>query len=138
MASRPPATLVVFSVFFAFGAAMSGMSALLLVRPGTSLDRIWMLNLDARAQLTSLGPWGILLMAAVCAACALAAIGVWGRAQWGRRLAIGILLTSLAGDVVSAIVRSDPRPLIGVAVAGAMIAYLLSRGARREFAALQR
>ena len=44
--------------------------------------------------------------------------------EWGRRLAIGTLAANLIGDCVSALVRHDPRTLIGLPIGGAMIAYL--------------
>jgi hypothetical protein len=65
-------------------------------------------------------------MASVSAACAFAAAGLWGVRRWGRRLAIAILATNLVGDLGNALIRGDPRTLIGLPIGGAMIAYLLS------------
>ncbi len=134
---RPPAGIAALSVFFAFGAAMSGLTAILLVFPGSPLDAIWNLNPVARDELARIGVWAVALMLLVCIACACAAIGLWKGAVWGRRLAIGILVANLVGDVTNAIVRSDPRTLIGIPIAGAMIAYLLSRRARGPRALLK-
>jgi len=127
---RRPVGIAALSIFFAFGAAMSGLTAILLAFPGSSLDTVWNLNPVARDELAALGMWAIVLMLGVCVACAAAAIGLWKGAAWGRRLAVGILVVNLIGDVTNAIVRSDPRTLIGIPIAGAMIAYLLSRHAR--------
>ncbi len=44
-----------------------------------------------------------------------------------RRVAIAVLAANLADDLLGALVRHDPRTLIGLPFAGAMIAYLCSR-----------
>lgn len=128
-----PAGLVAICAFFAFGAAMSGLTAALLLLPGSRFDAIWGLNPVARDELSKLGWGAVVLMAFVCMACAATAIGIWKRAAWGRRLAIGILVINLLGDATSAIIRSDPRTLIGLPIGGAMIAYLSSRRVRNFF-----
>ena len=131
---RPTAGLAAFVVFFAIGAAMSGLAAFLLAVPGTSLDSFWNANPRARFELGKIGAWGVALMAAVSVACALAAAGVAKRARWGHRLAIALIATSATGDIVNAVVHSDRTVLIGVPVAAVMIGYLLTRRIRAEFA----
>jgi len=71
----------------------------------------------------------ISLMTVVGAACGLAAFGLARNAEWGRRLAIGILIVNLLGDSLNAWLRHDPKTLIGLPVGGLMIWYL----ARRTF-----
>jgi hypothetical protein len=129
---RRPFGLTALSGFFVFGAAMSGLTCFLLLFPGTGLDRVWRLNPQAQEGLRGMGGWAVLLMAAVCVACALAARGLWLRAGWGRRLALGILTVNLIGDLAGALVRDDPRTLIGLPVGGALIAYLLSARVRKQ------
>lgn len=135
---RLPAGLVALTIFFVFGAVMSGVTAMLLLLPGTALDAIWRLNPVAHDQLAQVGPWAIVLMLCVCAACAFAAIGLAKCAAWGHRLAVGILVVNLIGDVVNAVVNSDPRTLIGIPVGGALIAYLMMSRVRRLFTAYRR
>jgi hypothetical protein len=125
--------LIALSIFFAFGAVMSGLTAALLLFPGSSLDAIWKLNPVARDEFSRLGPWGVVLMAAVSVACAFASIGLWRQTRWGHRLACGILVVNLIGDIANALLRSDPRALIGLPIGGAMLAYLLSRRVRGYF-----
>jgi len=60
-------------------------------------------------------------------ACGLSAIGLARNAEWGRRLAIGVLTVNLIGDSLNALLRHDPRTLIGLPIAGLMIWYLLTR-----------
>jgi hypothetical protein len=64
-------------------------------------------------------------MSVVGMACLCAAIGLARSAEWGRRLAIGILSVNLAGDSIAAWLRHDPQTLIGLPIGGAMILYLL-------------
>lgn len=131
---RPPAGLIAFSVFFIFGAVMSGASTIALLLPGSILESIWKLNPRARDAFSDMGSWSVALMGAVCLACAFAAIGVWRRTRWGHRLACGILTLNLVGDLANAIIRSDPRTLLALPIGGALIAYLLSRRVRAHFA----
>jgi hypothetical protein len=96
---------------------------------------MWRLNPTARAAFAAMGGWAIALMAAVSAACATAAVGLWRMASWGRRWAIGILAVNLAGDLGNGLIRGDHRALFGVPVAVALLAYLGSAGVRRVFSA---
>jgi len=67
-------------------------------------------------------------MAVIGAACGLSAIGLAKNAEWGRRLAIGVLVVNLIGDSLNAFVRHDLRTLIGLPIGGLMIWYLFSEG----------
>jgi hypothetical protein len=122
-----PWGLTALSGFFVFGAAMSGLTCVLLLFPGTALDRVWRLHPEARQAFQQIGGWAVLLMATVCVACALAARGLWMRAPWGRWLAVGILTVNLIGDSGDAFFRGDLRALIGLPIGGALIVYLLRR-----------
>jgi hypothetical protein len=100
---------------------------LTLAFPGGFLDSIWRLKPEAQTQFQKIGGGAsILLMTLVGAACGLAAIGLARKAQWGRRLAIGVLTVNLIGDSFNAWLRHDPKTLIGLPIGGLMIAYLLS------------
>ena len=131
---RRPVGLTILAAFFVFGALMAFLGFLGLLLSGGSLESIWRLNPDAHRALTELGAWGMLLMALLAIACALAAIGLWIQAQWGRRLAVGILAINLLGDVMNAVTRGDLRTLIGIPIGGAMIFYLLRARTRSQFA----
>lgn len=131
---RLPGVLAL-GVFFAFGAVMSLLSAIALLVPGSPLEPMWRLNPDARERLAALGAWAILLMAVVSMACAASAVGLLVRAGWGRRLALGVLMVNLVGDLLGALIRHDARLLIGLPIGGALIAYLLSARVRHLFEA---
>jgi len=130
-AQRRPPGVTAISLFFVFGATMSGLSTVLLSFPGTPLDWLWRLNPRAHQGFSALHGWAVLLMAVVCIACLTASLGLWRRQHWGLWTAVTILGLNLVGDTVNAIVEHDPRALIGIPAAGWMIAYLLTR--RRVF-----
>ena len=127
---EPPSTLIgirLLVVFFSFGTLMSSLTIFLLLFPKTILEPLWRLNPDAHAAFQSLGRWSIFSMIVVGAACASAAAGLAKRAVWGWRLAIAVLVINGLGDTINAVARHDPRTLIGIPVAGALIMYLVSK-----------
>ena len=130
--------VTLLSIFFLFGALMCLVTVIALIFPGGLLDPLWRLNPDAHRAFQRIGGWAILLMAIAGTACLLSAIGLATRARWGRQLAVGVLAVNLVGDAVAAVLRHDPRTLIGLPIGGAMILYLLSGRVLRYFAASHR
>ena len=113
-----------FGAIFAFGAVASAITIVTLLAGG-ALDAVWRLNPEAHEGFRQIGTlWSVLLMVAVGSACAAAAYGLARGRTWGRRLALGILIVNLLGDSATALVRHDPRTLIGLPIAGAMLFYL--------------
>jgi len=98
---------------------------------------MWRLNPNARTALQGMGYWAAVFMLVVAGACALAAWGLRSLARWGHRLALLLLVVNLIGDTTSAIIRGDPRTLLGLPIGAALIAYLLSAGVRRQFMATE-
>ena len=115
-------------IFFAAGALICLVTMLALAFPGGFLEPIWRLKPEARVEFQQMGRWSIALMAVVGAACGLAAIGLARNAEWGRRLAIGVLAVNLIGDTLNATLRHDPITLIGLPIGGLMIWYLVRKG----------
>ena len=66
----------------------------------------------------------VVLMTLVGTACGLSAIGLARHAQWGRWLAVAVLVINLVGDSLNALLRHDPKTLIGLPIGGLMIWYL--------------
>lgn len=131
---RRPAGITLFVIFFAVGALICLVTMLALAFPGGFLEPIWRLRPDARIEFQKIGNWSVALMAVVGTACGLAAVGLARRAEWGRQLAIGILVVNLIGDSLNAFLRHDFRTLIGLPIAGLMIWYLVKGDARaKEF-----
>jgi len=128
-----PAGIAALSGFFWFGTLMSGTTAAALAFPGGGLDRMWRLNPQAHEAFLTMGPWAIALMVCVSLACTASAIGLWIGAQWGQRAAVAVLAVNLFGDTANALLREDWRTLIGLPIAGGLIAYLLSARVRTYF-----
>jgi hypothetical protein len=80
-AKTRPIGVTALSIFFLFGAAVSFLSFVSLLFPGSFLEPMWRLNPRARESFTSIGVWAIFLMSAVCVACASAAVGLCGAAR---------------------------------------------------------
>lgn len=118
-------------MFFAAGALICLVTILALAFPGGFLEPIWRLKPDARLEFQHIGIWSVVLMAVVGAACGLAAVGLARSAEWGRRLAIGVLTVNLIGDSLNAWLRHDPRTLVGLPIGGLMIWYLARRSCAR-------
>lgn len=113
-----------FVGFFGFGACMCILTMVLLLVPGSGLDLVWRLNPNARSIFESLGPLSLVIMAVVGCACAAAAIGLAKNSRWGYQTARLVLLLNAIGDLANSLVRHDPRTLIGLPVAAAMLIYL--------------
>jgi hypothetical protein len=121
---RRIATLLL-AVFFAAGALISVITMLALAFPGTFLEPMWQLKPEARVQFLAIGRGtSIAIMAMVGAACGSAAIGLARNAEWGRRLAIAVLVANLIGDSLNALLRHDAKTLIGLPIGGLTIWYL--------------
>lgn len=115
-------------VFFAAGGAVCLVTLLSLALPGSFLEVIWQLKPEARVQFEEIGRGvSIALMATVGTACGLAAMGLARKAEWGRRLAIVILIVNLVGDSLNAWLRHDRKTLIGIPIGALMIWYLARR-----------
>jgi hypothetical protein len=125
--SRFPVGIILLVIFFGGGAVICIIVMLALTFPGGFLEPIWRLRPDVRLEFEEFGTWSIALMAAVGAACGLAAFGLARRAEWGRRLAIAVLSVNLVGDTFNAVFRHDLRTLIGLPIGGLMIWYLMGR-----------
>jgi hypothetical protein len=125
--NRPPVGIILLAFFFAAGALICLVTMLALAFPGGFLDPIWRLRPDARIEFQKLGNWSVLLMATVGLACGLAALGLARCAEWGRRLATGILTVNLIGDLLNAFLVNDLRTLIGLPIGGLMIWYLVRK-----------
>ena len=106
------------------------LTAFLLSFPGTPLDVTWRLKPEARADLIQMGFLAPIVMVLTGVACAAAAIGLARGRQWGRQVAVCVLVINMVGDTANAFIRNDFRTLIGLPIAIVMIAYLLSHPVR--------
>ena len=129
----PQLGLLALSAFFGLGAVIALLTTIALSAPGSALEPMWRLNPHAHVVFQAMGSWAITLMSVVTGACALSAVGLWIRARWGHRLAVALLTVNLLGDATNVVVRGDLRLLIGLPIAAALIAYLLSAAVRAQF-----
>lgn len=114
-----------FATFFIFGATACAVTVFALLFPRVQVDLVWRLNPEAQVRFQQLGrDLSVLLMLMVGVACGSAAFGRAKSRPRGRALAMVILAVNLLGDTANAIFRHDPRTLIGLPIAGAMIFYL--------------
>lgn len=131
--ASPPRGLTAIGIFLFFGVAMACLAGTTLVWRGTLLDSIWTLNPNAHAQLGSLGHWvgyGFFLLAI---ALAVAGEGWLKRRFWGWVLAVIIISTQVAGDLVNLSMGDVLRGAMGALIAGALLIYMTSPGIRGWF-----
>src|SRR4051812_39233759 len=127
---RPPG-ITALALFFVFGTIMSGLTPVMLSFPGSVIEPLWRLNPRAREGFVAMGGWAVVLMLAVCVACATAAVGLWRCSRVGYWTALVVLAINLVGDTANAFVAHDWRTLIGLPIGGLMMVYLVSK--RRMF-----
>jgi len=136
---QPPATryrgsMTAVGIFLLFGAIMSSLAGATLVWRGTPLDRMWTLNPRAFRELVphgrSIGIPFLLLGITL----AVAGIGWLKYRLWGWRLAVGIIATQVVGDLVNLFSGHIVEGGLGVAIAGALLLYLLSANVTAVFA----
>jgi uncharacterized membrane protein (DUF2068 family) len=120
-------------LLFAIGSCASLISAVSLTFPGSFLEPIWRLNPNARAGFARMGSAAIVLMIAVCIACVFTTIGLWLGRRWGYWLAVVMLVMNLCGDVINVVTGTEPRAIIGIPIAGVILAYLLRKRTRYHF-----
>jgi uncharacterized membrane protein (DUF2068 family) len=130
--SRPP-LVTALSVFFLVGAVMSLTASISLFQLNSFLEPMWRLNIRAHRNLSSLGLWAIVMLSAVSALCAATALGLWRGSKWGYWLAVGLMMTNLVGDVTNVVLGTEPRAIVGVPIATAILAYLLLSTTVRYF-----
>jgi hypothetical protein len=106
-----------------------------LIWRGTFLDHMWVLNAPAYQQLSPLGEKVGVPFLVLSAALAAAGVGWFGRDLWGWRLAVVIIATQVLGDLVSIFLAHFVRGAAGVAIASALLLYLLRPAVRGAFVA---
>jgi hypothetical protein len=121
-------------VFLFFGAVTAGVSAISLLWPGTSLDRLWTLNPKAYQELAPFGRSVGILFLLLGATLSAAGIG-WFRCRlWGWRLAVAIIAAQVLGGVVNFIRGDWLGGIAGVVIAGSLLFFLLRQKIKEAFA----
>ena len=130
---KRPRGVTALSIFFLAGALISFIAGASLLFPSSFIEPMWRANPRAHQHLSEVGLWGPVLMLAVSVSCAMAAIGLWRRAAWGQKLAVGLIAINLIGDVANTVMGTEPRAIVGVPIAVAILVYLLSKKVRDAF-----
>jgi hypothetical protein len=130
---KRPLGIAALSVFFLVGSLTSFTAGLSLLVP-RFLEPIWRLNPHGHAGLLRIGHWGVALLFGASAFCAAAAIGLWRRTRWGHIVAIALITINLLSDLVNTILGTEPRAIVGVPIALALLFYLMTRRVRNYFA----
>ena len=129
-----PWTVAALSIFFGVGTVISALAAIALLTPGGGLDRIWRVNPRALEHFAAMGPWAVVLMAAVSVSCLVAARGLWRGRRYGYVLGFTLLTVSMFGDLANATLGHEPRAWLGVPISALLIAVLSTGKARAFFA----
>jgi hypothetical protein len=120
-------------IFLFFGAVMASLAGGTLIWRGSTLDKVWSLNPEAYNHLVGLGkPVGILFLI-LSAALAIAGVGWFKRRLWGWRLAVGIILTQILGDMVNSLRGDFMRGGIGLVLSSALLFYILRSEVKAVF-----
>lgn len=131
---KRPLGITALSAFFIAGALISFTAGVSLLVPGSLIEPMWRLNPHGHEGLLRIGLWAVALLFAASAACAAAAFGLWRRARWGYIVAIVLIAINLLSDVANTVVGTEPRAIVGVPIALALLFYLMSRRVRSFFA----
>lgn len=128
-----PRGIIAVGIFLFFGATMASLAGTTLTWPGTSLDRMWVLNPTAHKQLATFAtPAGILFLL-LAAILVLAGIGWFKRRLWGWKLAVAVIATQVLGDLVNFFKGDYWRGGVGFSIATALLLYLLRPAVRAVF-----
>ncbi|MGB2676140.1 MAG: hypothetical protein WAN12_03555 [Candidatus Acidiferrum sp.] len=125
--------LTAMGIFLVFAAAMAALARATLLWRGTFLDPIWTLNRAAYRQLEPLGGKVGFLFLLLSITLGVAANGWFRRRVWGWRLAVFLIGTQIAGDLVSILMGEFARGSAGVALAGLFMFYVLRPQGRDAF-----
>jgi hypothetical protein len=121
------------AIFFAIATCILLGVGLALLRPGSMLEVIWKLYPARRALLMPYRMWlapGFLILAIVMVS---ASVGCFRRRIWGWWLAIAIFVINGLSDAGQILIGHFLEGSIGVAVAGAILFYLLRPKVRETF-----
>jgi hypothetical protein len=119
--------------FLFFGAAMASLAGCTLLWRGSIVDRVWRLNPTGHEQLAHFGPWIGIPFLVFASVLVCAGTGWFGRRLWAWRLAVIIIATQIAGDLINVLRGEIIKGGIGVVIAGLLLAYMLRPVVRSYF-----
>ena len=132
--TKSPRGISAVGIFLFFGCLMVSLAGMTLVWPGTLVDRMWALNPCAYNELAPCGKAVGIPFLLLGVTLAVAGTGWFKRRLWGWRLAVAIIATQLLGDLADVLLGRVVEGAIGVAIAGALLFYLLRPAVKSVFA----
>jgi len=125
--------MIGIGLFLVFGSCMAALAGIMIVWPGTVLDRLWSLNEPAHTELRKAGTYVGPAFGLLCTMLVATAVGWFRQQMWAFRLTVAIFCTQVVGDLLN-LVRGDfVRGTAGVLIAGALLLYLLRSNIRTVF-----
>ncbi len=128
-----PQGFTAIGAFFLFGATMAAYAAVTLLKPGTVLDKLWVLNKTGHAQLATLGKGTGLGFVVLSALSCAASVGWFRRRCWGWVLGTTIIAINAAGDLVNLLIGEHLKGAVGVTIAGLLLIYMIRPEVRNYF-----
>jgi hypothetical protein len=130
-----PRGMTAMGLFLLFGAILAFLAGTTLLWRGTPLDRIWALNPRAYKELAPFGVAVGIPFLLLSFTLAVASIGWFKYRPWGWGLAVAIIATQVLGNLVNIWMAHYLEGGIGIAIAGALLLYLLRADVKSSFVA---
>ncbi|MBZ5720577.1 MAG: hypothetical protein LAO03_09375 [Acidobacteriia bacterium] len=130
---QQPRGFLALGIFFFFGALMATFAATTLLKPGTFLDRAWVLNPTAHVQLVSVGKIAGFGFIALAVPLLLAGVGWFRRRYWGWVVGTSVIAVNLLGDLGQIGFGERLKGVTGVLIAGLLLVYMTRPGVRNYF-----
>ena len=134
----PPRGMIAIGIFLLFGATMACIAGITLVHRGTVLDRMWALNPGAYRELAPFGRTVGIPFLLLAVALAVSGLGWLKRQRWGWQVAVFIIAIQVFGDFVNVVRGHLVQGGAGMAIAGALLYYMLRPNIRAAFVSKQR
>jgi hypothetical protein len=130
--------MTAIGVFLFFGATMACVAGITLAHPGTVLDRMWAFNPHAYEELRPLGRMAGIPFLLLAPALWFSGLGWMKRQRWGWQFTVIIIAIQVLGDLANALRSRLLQGGLGVAIAGALLVYILHPNVRAAFASERR
>ena len=132
--ANKPIPVWIVAGFAWFAAFISLLVGIVLLFPGSGLDRIWQLNQPAHAAFQSMGKWVGAAFFVLAIPAGIIAVGFSRGRRWAWWAAVVMFVANSVGDVGSLIVmRNYVRAGSGVVVDGIFLMVLFSGSVRGYF-----
>ena len=112
---------------------MAAYASVTLLKPGTALDALWVLNRTGHTQLASLGRAAGLGFVALSVLLCATSIGWFRRRYWGWFLGTTIVAINATGDLINGVMGEWLEGSVGVVIAGLSASSTARSGVRNDF-----